>query len=335
MPALRWEDLQRDLEKRLRPAYFITGDETLLVEEACDAIIAAARASGFDERELIQADATFDWNELTLRAYSMSLFAQRKVLDVRASPNSIAKAEPLLEIFEEQPEDTLLLVRTGQLDGRQRKAAWFKRIEAAAAVMVVWPMELKATSKWLAQRSKRSGLDLSDDALAFLSSRVEGNLLAAAQELDKLALLGLSQPVTMAELTRVTSDVTHYDAFDLTDAALAGEAQRVRRIAWALREEGTPVLGVLGALAFQMRRLINDDTKGLPGPKISLMRAARQRLNLRDIETLFALATQADEQVKGAASGDPWLTIEGIALRLAGVENLPRSATTDLLERTY
>ncbi len=322
MPALRLQDLRRDLERRLRPAYFVTGDETLLVEEACDAIIAAARAAGFDERELIQADATYDWNQLTLQAHSMSLFTQRKVLDVRASPKSFAKAEPLLRVFEALPADTLLLVRTGQLDGKQRKTAWFKRIEAAAAVMVVWPMELKDTSSWLTQRSKRIGLDLSDDALAYLATRVEGNLLAAAQELDKLALLGLPQPVTMSDLTRVTSDVTHYDAFDLTDAALAGEVQRVRRIVAALRAEGAPVLGVLGAFAFQIRRLINDDTVGLPKAKISSMREARQRLKLRDIEALLVPAAQADQQAKGAATGDPWLTIETIALRLAGVDDL-------------
>ena len=326
---LRPQDLGRDLERGLKSVYLVSGDETLLVQEACDAIIAAARAGGFDERELIQADGDFRWRELTDHANTMSLFAQRRLLDVRAPAKAFDKdaAETLLAHLENPPPDTLLLLRTERLDSRQRSSAWFKRIETVGAVVLVWPIGPKELPGWLAQRAKRVGLELSRDALAFLANSVEGNLLAAAQEIEKLALSGLPQPVTLPALMSAITDAAHYDAFDLVDAALDGEVHRVRHIVWVLRAEGVPPLAVLGSLASQLRRLLNDDVRGLPQQKERAQRAASKRLKTRDLEELLSLAARVDQQVKGAATGDPWLTLECVALRVAGVADLAWLAT--------
>lgn len=322
--ALRPQDLGRDLERGLKSVYLISGDETLLVQEACDAIVAAARANGFDEREIIQAEADFDWHQLTEQANAMSLFAQRRLLDVRVPAKRFDKdaSAPLLALIDNPPPDTLLLLRTERLDGRQRSATWFKRIESAGAAVLVWPIGPKELLGWLTQRGRRAGLELSRDALAYLASSVEGNLLAAAQEIEKLALSGIAQPVTLPALMAAISDAAHYDAFDLVDAALDGEVERVRHIVWVLRAEGVPALGILGSIAAQLRRLLNDDSKGLPQNKERAMRAARKRLATAELEALLTLAARVDQQVKGAAAGDPWLTLECIALRIAGATGI-------------
>ncbi len=326
---LRPQDLARDLERGLRLVYLVSGDETLLVQEACDQVIAATRANGFDERVLIQVEAGFKWHELTEQANTMSLFAQRRLLDVRVPAKHFDKdaVETLLAYLASPPQDTTLLLRTERLDSRQRGAAWFKKIESVGAVVLVWPIGPKELPGWLSQRARRVGLEISSDALSYLANSVEGNLLAASQEIEKLALSGLPQPITLAALTSAVADAAHYDAFDLVDAALEGEARRVRHIVWVLRAEGVAVLAVLGSLTVQLRRFLNDDVRGMPQAKERAMRSAAKRLRKRDIEGLIAQAARIDQQVKGAAPGDPWETLEYVALRLAGVAGVDWLAT--------
>lgn len=326
---LRPQDLARDLERGLKPVYLVSGDETLLVQEACDQVIAATRANGFDERVLMQVETGFKWHELTEQANTMSLFAQRRLLDVRVPAKNFDKdaVETLLAYLASPPQDTMLLLRTERLDTRQRGAAWFKKIESVGAVVLVWPIGPKELPGWLSQRARRVGLEISSDALGYLANSVEGNLLAAAQEIEKLALSGLPQPITLAALTSAVADAAHYDAFDLVDAALEGEARRVRHIVWVLRAEGVAVLAVLGSLTVQLRRFLNDDVRGMPQAKERAMRSAAKRLRKRDIEDLIAQAARIDQQVKGAAPGDPWETLEYVALRLAGVAGVDWLAT--------
>ena len=160
--ALRPEQIGRELERGLKSVYLISGDELLLVQEACDQIIAAARADGFAERELIQVETAFRWHELIEAAHTMSLFAQRRLLDVRVPAKRLDKdaSEMLLAYLEKPPQDTLLLLRTEGLDKRQRSAAWFKRIEAVGTTLLVWPIDAKKLPAWIAQRSRRVGLEL-------------------------------------------------------------------------------------------------------------------------------------------------------------------------------
>lgn len=326
---LRPQDLSRDLERGLKSVYLVSGDETLLVQEACDQVIAATRANGFDERVLMQVEAGFKWHELTEQANTMSLFAQRRLLDVRVPAKQFDKdaVETLLAYLASPPQDTILLLRTERLDARQRGAAWFKKIESVGAVVLVWPIGPKELPGWLSQRARRVGLEISSEALSYLANSVEGNLLAAAQEIEKLALSRLPQPITLAALTSAVADAAHYDAFDLVDAALEGEARRVRHIVWVLRAEGVAVLAVLGSLTVQLRRFLNDDVRGMPQAKERAMRSAAKRLRKRDIEDLIAQAARIDQQVKGAAPGDPWETLEYVALRLAGVAGVDWLAT--------
>jgi DNA polymerase-3 subunit delta len=304
--ALRPEQLARDLERGLRGVYLVSGDETLLVQEACDQIIAAARSAGFTERELIQVETGFNWFQLTEAANAMSLFASRRLLDVRVPAKRFDKdaADVLLEYLDKPSPDTLLLLRTERLDSKQRAAAWFKRIDKVGATLLVWPIDAKEMPAWIARRSRRVGLELSRDALVHLASSTEGNLLAAVQEIEKLALAGLPQPVTLAALTAAVGDTAHYDTFDLIDAALAREATRVRHIVCVLRAEGIGPLTVLGAFTWRLRQLVGGDRGGV---------------QQRDLETMLVRCAWIDQQVKGAAVGDPWQSIERMALHIAGV----------------
>jgi len=321
--SIRLTDLGRSLERGVKPVYLVSGDELLLVQEACDAIIAAARAGGFTERELIVVEAGFHWYELTEASQTMSLFAQRRLLDVRVPAKRFDKdsAEALSAYVASPPPDTVLLLRTERLEARQRSAAWFKQIDAVGETVLVWPISPAELPKWLVQRCRAVGLELDADALEYLANSVEGNLLAAVQEIEKLSLQGLPQPVTLDALTRAVTDAAHYDAFDLVDAALGAEPRRVRHIAWVLAAEGVAPLLVLGAMTTQLRRLLLDDTRGMPPQRERAMRAARARLPARDLEVLLQQALNVDQQVKGAP-GDPWQTLERIALRLAGVNGV-------------
>jgi DNA polymerase III subunit delta len=246
------------------------------------------------------------------------------VLDVRVPAKRFDKdaSEVLRAYLDAPPADTLLLLRTERLESRQRSGAWFKAIDSVGATVLVWPIEPKELPGWLAQRCRAIGLELERDALEFLASSVEGNLLAAVQEIEKLKLQGLPQPVTIEALTRAVTDAAHYDAFDLVDAALGAQPQRVRHVIWVLAAEGVAPLMVLGALTSQLRRLISGDARGLPQQRERAMRAARSRLGVHDLEALLKQALLVDQQAKGAAHGDPWHTLERMALRLSGIQAL-------------
>lgn len=326
--ALKPQELAGDLARGLKPVYLVAGDELLLVQEACDAILAAARAAGYTERELIQVETGFRWSELTAASQSLSLFAERRLLDVRVPAKRFDKEAALaLDTYvASPPPDTLLLLRTEQLDRRQRNAAWFKAIERRGVAVVIWPLELRELPRWLSGRCRAAGLTLRADALELLVDSVEGNLLAAAQEIEKLKLAGLPQPITADALERAIADAAHYDAFDLVDAALAAQPDRVRHIVAVLAAEGVAPLAVLGALTSQLRRLSSGDARGLPRNREQMMRSARARLELDRIESLLAAAFEIDCQVKGAAPGDPWQSLERLSLELAGVASMRQLA---------
>jgi len=328
-------DLAGHLRGALAPVYLVSGDETLLVEEACDAILAAARRVGFTERSVLYADGNFNWNDVIQDAASMSLFAERRVIDLRVPGGKFERdASEVLRRYAGRPQvDTLLLIRSERLDSRQRSSAWFKALESCGVVVLVWPMGVRELPRWLAGRAREAGLTLQPDALTLLAERVEGNLLAAAQEIRKLALAGLSGPVGVADLQAFLEDSAHYETFDMIDAALAGDGARVARMVRNLRLEGVAPLLVLGALTSQLRRLAAGDAR-MPPQKQALARTFVQRLgSLEAIEAVLADCALVDAQVKGQIPGDAWLSLEDLLLRLCGVRALPGSSATGILGR--
>lgn len=330
---LKAPDVAGHLRGSLAPVYFISGDETLLVEEACDAVLAAARQAGFTDRSVLHVDSAFNWNDVAQDAASMSLFADRRIIDVRVPNAKFDRdaSEVLRRYAEHPPQDTLLLIRTTRLEGKQRSSAWFKALDRVGVMVVIWPVEIRELPRWLAGRARTAGLTLQPDALALLAERLEGNLLAAVQELRKLELAGLPSPISLEDLQAVLEDSAHYDSFDLIDAALAGDGVRVSRMTQSLRQEGIAPFAVLGALTSQLRRIASGGG-GMPPQRQRLIREFLQRLGSTDaIDRVLAECALVDAQGKGQIAGDAWLSLEDLLLRLCGVRPLPGGSPMRLL----
>ena len=323
--------------------YLATGDEQLLVDEACDDILAAAREAGFSERTPFEAAPRAPWKELFADAANGSLFASRKVLDIRIPARGLDRpgSDALRGYLKAPLVDTLMVCRAIGLEWRQRSSAWFKAIEKAGAVVPIWPVSARDLPRWLDGRCKRHGLALSRDALDVLAERVEGNLLAAQQEIEKLKLLRASseesataQAIGVEQVIDAVGDSAHFDTFALIDAAFAGQAARVRRMLDALRLEGVPVFMVMGALLNQLRRarqLAAGGNPRLPRNRQQAVAAAVRRLGTGGIDALVRECACLDLQAKGMLRGEPWQSLESILLAVAGLKPSTLGEEADLL----
>lgn len=320
----RLEALARSSGRPLPPAFLIAGDEPLLVQEACDAVLAAAREAGFDEREVLHAEAGFEWGRILAASANLSLFATNRIIDLRVPDATFGRegSEVLVAYLDRPAPDTLLLIRSGRLDPRQRNSAWYRALAETAVIVTAWPISAAELPRWLEQRLRGAGLKLTRDALHALSLRVEGNLLAAAQEVQKLSLQDLPQPITLDALLGVLEDAAHYDAFELIDAALAGDAPRVVRVVQTLRQTGVAIFAVLGAWTAQLRRLRAGDR--LPPQRERVAEGFLRRIGGRSgLDRLLAATALIDAQGKGEVPGDPWRSLEELLLRTASVRLVP------------
>ena len=337
---IRANQLAKHLQDaRFASAYLVSGDEQLLVDEACGDIFSAAKHNGFDERTTFEAAPRAPWRELFAAAANMSLFASKRLLDVRIPPRGLDRAgsDALRGYLASPLPDTLLVCRAVGLEWRQRNSAWFKAIDKAGAVIPIWPVSLRELPRWLDERCRRHGLALERDAIDALADRVEGNLLAAHQEIEKLKLLQPSGPVTAAEVTEAVGDSAHFDAFALIDAAFAGQGARVRKMLAALRLQGTVVFLILGALVNQLHRARELSAGGKPRlsrNRQQVLGVAARRLGARRLDELVQECALLDMQAKGMLRGDAWQSLERLLLAVAGV--LPPSLGQEAaLRRLY
>lgn len=316
---LKGADLPAQLKAQLAPVYFISGDETLLVEEAADAVLAAARSAGFSERTVMHADAGFQWHELLADAASLSLFAERKIIDVRNPGAKFDKtaSEVIRQYCSAPVDDNLLLLRSARIDARQKSTAWFKALDGAGVVAQIWPVRAAELPRWLQGRLQRAGLDLEADALTYLAERVEGNLLAAVQEVEKLKLADLEQPISLSRLSEVLEDASHYDTFELLDAVFVGDSTRVARMVRGLRAEGVALFAILGALTAQLRQIAQNRVPQFR--RRTTDRLVKRLGSVTAIDRVLAQCALIDQQGKGQLLGDAWLSLEDLLLRLAGV----------------
>lgn len=243
------------LKRPLPPLAVVAGEEALLVMEAADAVRAAARAQGFDEREVFEVDKSGGWGDALGAANSLSLFVQRRVIEVRVQGAlGVEGAKALTDWLAKPPPDCLLLVMLGALDARARKAGWFTTVDREALLVYAWPVRPEGFHDWVMKRAQSSGVQLSAEACEALVERTEGNLLACAQDLQKLRLLVPDgTPVDAITLTAAVSDNARFGVFDLADRLLSGDAEGGVRSLQRLREEGTAVQEVLGGLLWVLR----------------------------------------------------------------------------------
>ena len=313
----------------LRPVYLLAGEEHLLLLEAADAIRVRARALGFTEREVIDLEANGDWNELSMAASAMSLFATRKVIDLRLPSGKPGKdgAAAIIEYCENPPPDTVLLITSTQW-GKAHETAWVAALEKVGLFVPCWPIKLGELPAWIEQRLASRGLKANRDAAAVLAERVEGNLLAAAQEIDKLVLLRGAGTVDVAAMEDLVADSARFDAFKLTDAACAGDAERCLRVLAGLRAEGEQVPPLLGWILNQLQLLarLSAQSANLSAAFSServwparqgMYRKALGRSDRSHWERCLRQATRIDRISKGRGAGDAWLELERLLVAMA------------------
>ncbi|HXH03269.1 MAG TPA: DNA polymerase III subunit delta [Candidatus Competibacteraceae bacterium] len=335
---LRPEQLQARLAKGLAPLYLISGDEPLLAQECADAVRRAAREQGYQERECLTVEPGFDWGRLHQARDSLSLFASRRLLELRLGTHKPgdAGARALIAYAERPAEETVLLITCGKLDAATLKSRWCAALDAAGVVVQVWPVGVEQLPGWLGERLRRAGFQPSAEALAWLAERVEGNLLAAAQEVEKLRLLFGGGPLDLQRLRAVVADSARYSIYDLADAAVEGCPARVVRILDGLRQEGEEPVLILWALHRELRQLVALLQELQQGVALEvalqrhkvwekrkpLYKRALRRLTLAQGRRLLALVAQADAVIKGIERDDAWDALLRLGLGLAGQEPL-------------
>ncbi|RMH91165.1 DNA polymerase III subunit delta [Lysobacter pythonis] len=317
----------------LRPAYLVAGVEPLRVLEAADAVRAQARAAGCDEREVFDADGRdFDWNELQTAFASLGLFSSQRLIEVRLPSGKPGKegAAVIAGFCADPPAGITLLVIANDWS-KAHAGKWSEAVARVGHVAIAWAVKPHELLDWVERRLRSHGVRADREAVAQLAARVEGNLLAAAQEVDKLALLAEGRVLDVATMQSLVADAARFDVFRLTDAALNGQPAQVSRVLAGLRAEGEAVPALLGMVVRELQtseRLAQVQARG--GNLNAEFKAqriwdAKQALYLRALKrheaarwpVFLAEVGRIDRIAKGRAQGDPWLALERLLVAVA------------------
>jgi DNA polymerase III subunit delta len=332
------EKLAGHLQQQLLRVYLVSGDEPLLVQECCDQIRLKAREQGCSEREIIECGGTgFNWQDILYSAASMSLFAQRRLIELRLPSGKPGTdgSSALCEYLDIASGDDVLLIVSGKIDKQSTNSKWYKALDKAGATIQVWPVDAKNLPRWLQQRVRNAGMNIDNDALQLLCDRVEGNLLAAVQEVEKLKLLATDATITLQTVTAAVSDNARYNLFDLADKALQGDASASLRMLHGLRAEGSEPPLVLWTLAREIRTLYEAQVDCDMGQsaqqalsarhvwpnRMPFMLAALARHDTNSLSLLLEQAALVDGSIKGFADGNPWDNLERLVLGLCRIHH--------------
>ena len=348
---IKLESLSAELSKGVATLYVVHGDEPLLALEAGDAIRAAARAAGAAEREVLVAEPGFRWDAFLAANANASLFGDRKCVDLRIpSGKPGTEGGKALEAYAANPNpDNVTLITLPRLDRTVQSSAWFSALADAGVTIAVYPIEREALPSWIAARLARQKQRASRETLAFLADACEGNLLAAKQEIEKLALLLPEGELAQGAVEDAMTDVARYDVFELSEAWLAGDAARTVRILRALQEEGeAPTLAIwqlsedVHAVAV-VTAMVRGGTPASAavrnarvwGKRQAALERAVARVAPTAIPALIVATARLDALAKGLGMGDVWDEIETVGLALAGAPVLPLPRPSPLVSRAY
>ena len=342
--------LQKCLQtKQLSPIFVISGDEALLSQETADSIRNTARQLEFTEREIFDIDARFDWNLVFNEINALSLFADKKILELR-----IANGKPgdkgskaLCELCENPSDGNLIIVILPKLEKSGYQSKWMKTLESKGVHIQVWPVSHEQLPRWINQRLTQSGINASQAAVEILADRVEGNLLAAMQEINKLKLLSLEGKVDADIMSTVVADSARYNLFSFVDKVLAGDAQSAAKALRGLENEGTEPLALLWAITRELRTLNKASREILAGSardkalksagvwdkRIPLFRKALSRLSPAHLRMLIHQAGAIDRGVKGLRQADIWDELTTLVLSFAGSQTLHPKNIKTLLQQ--
>lgn len=311
----------------------MTGDEHLLVNEALDVIRAAARDKGFTSRELHVAGTGFDWAGLAAGSSNLSLFAERRIVELQLPTGKPGRtgSQAIVDLVAQASDELLIIVSGPKLDKSNAASKWAKTLDKVGVSIPVWPIGLRELPGWISQRMRAVGLTPDRDAVSLVAERVEGNLLAAAQEIEKLRLLLGEGKVTATEVNDAVANSSRFDVYKLTDAALSGNAKRSIRILGGLKAEGVEPVIVVWALTRELRTLatLHDvirqggdlggamQRSGVWRNRQDLVRGCISRHKPGDFHRMLKASGRADAAAKGQASGDPWQLATDVVVGLA------------------
>lgn len=329
------EQLAKHLTSELRPCYVLTGDEPLSQRECLDAIRLAARAKGFEERTSLTVDRYFNWQQATSFGQSSSLFASLRILEINI-PNGkpgIEGSKALQQLVEQPPSDTLTIIILPKIDWRDQKSSWFTALEQYTVMLVLEEVPPTQLPKWIAHRLAMQQQQAGAETLEFIAHQVEGNLLAAHQEIQKLGLLYPAGKLEHADVQAAVLNVSRYDAFQLGEAVLSGDAERTVRILQGLQDEGVQPIAVMNPLMWVLRPLVRIKQAEARGESLTtamqqskvrynqqaLFQRALSRLSLRQLQAALHKLAEIDKTAKGLIKGDVWLEISRLCFGLARV----------------
>ncbi|MBD8566960.1 DNA polymerase III subunit delta [Oxalobacteraceae sp. CFBP 8763] len=334
---LRLEALDGHLAKNLAQLYVIASDEHLLALEAADRIRKAARAQGYTERDVLSVERTFKWGELLAANQALSLFGDKKLIELRIPTGKPGKdgSAALQAYAKDLSPDNLTLITLPKLDWQTAKASWVTALQQAAVYIDIPNIERAQLPAWIGNRLAAQGQSVERQSLDFIADRVEGNLLAAHQEIQKLGLLHEPGKLTFEQVHDAVLNVARYDVFKLSEAMLTGDTARLVRMLEGLKGEGEALPLVLWAVAEEIRTLLklkSGMSQGRPlnallkeyriwGPRERMMEPALRRVSLATLEAALQQAAQVDRMVKGLRAkqfaGDAWDAMLQLALRVA------------------
>lgn len=324
--------LAGQLSHGLQSCYLIVGDEPLQVMEAVDAIRNKAKSEGFTEREVMHVDTKFKWDMLFASMGTLSLFAEKKIMELHI-PSGKAGAvgsKAITKFVENIPDDICLLIQCEQWTAANDKTKWVKTIEKNGTFMRVYLPKASEFGSWLRMRCRSIGLHVENETIALLAMRLEGNLLAASQELEKLKMRFGSQNITVRDVAGLVADNARFDVFRLTDALLENQLSRVLRMTRALKQNSISIVILHWALERQTRTLLFFASIKSKGQRVSpadyrkqgiwqnqqaLIQAALNRLQTQQLQELLVGMAQLDRIIKGQAKGDAWLELEKWMMR--------------------
>jgi len=329
------DKLQSHLNNGLASVYLVAGDDNLLRDDVARQIRSAAKKNDISEIQTFVQDNSFNWAQLLESCSALSLFAEKRLLELKLSSAKIGTegsqaVVACINTINATPDpDTVLLINSPRIEGKPR---WVTEISTRGIYVPIFPLDVHELPKWLIQRAKSTGLGLSREAAELLSERVEGNLVSAVQELEKLALLTSRDQTVSAELVETSVlDNARYSAFNMLDRAIDGECRAACKALQKIREEGTEGIAVTGAIAYQVRSLLslieyqrqNQLAKGFKAQRVLFKRQkplgiALKRLTAADMENCIQLLGRADKLYKTGQTQIGWQILEAIILRLAG-----------------
>ncbi|MEN8219381.1 MAG: DNA polymerase III subunit delta [Pseudomonadota bacterium] len=334
---LKYAQLNNHLNRQgLTPLYLLTGDEPLQMMECADTLRAFARKQGFTERVVLTVETGFDWEDLEEQTDSFSLFANKRLLEIRLgnkSPDDKG-TKVLIAYSDKPPSNTVLLIIADKVESKKQKNKWFKTLDERGVVIQIWPLNVSDLPGWIVQRMRQYGLQASPDAINMIAERAEGHLLACAQEIEKLHLLYGASYIDTAQVLEAVADSARFEVFNWVESVLAGDVRRCVRQLLGLREVA-PAL-VLWALNREIRNLCHityaivhmgqqqdqlfNNYRIWATRRNAMSRAINRYSQPLSWQRFLRHTARIERMIKGVESGNPWDELQRLSLQMAGVK---------------